>query len=148
MAVHAGFYKTFNILENTPIGFYKQLNDEFKFDFDPCPENPTFDGLNVPWKGSIYANPPYGKAIKFWLCKGLEELKKEAKICVFLLPSYTDVKWFHELVLPNACEIRFIKVRLKFGSHKTHAPFASMLVIFKSDCNESLKNCEVGKVCE
>ena len=46
-----------------------------------------------------------------------------------LIPSRTDTKAFHEWVLPYA-EIRFIKGRLKFGSSKVNAPFASMIVIF------------------
>jgi site-specific DNA-methyltransferase (adenine-specific) len=132
MAQHLNLYKTFNIHENTPVGFYKQLNEEFFFDFDPCPPNPEFGGLKKDWNGNIYINPPYGKAIRRWLEKALEEIKKgNAKTCVFLLPSYTDVKWFHEIVLPNANEIRFIKGRLKFGDHKQSAPFANVLVIFK-----------------
>ena len=53
------------------------------------------------------------------------------EIAVFLLPAYTDVRWFHEIVLQKANEIRFIKGRLKFGNHFNSAPFANMLVIFK-----------------
>lgn len=31
----------------TPDYLYKELNDEFNFDFDPCPLNADFDGLSV-----------------------------------------------------------------------------------------------------
>lgn len=134
MGMNSNMYKTFNIKENTPLEFFNKLDEEFDFDFDPCPENPTFDGLQVPWNGSIYINPPYGKQIRKWLEKGLGEIKaKNAKKCVFLLPSYTDVKWFHEIVLPYAEEIRFIKGRLKFGIHDQAAPFASVLIIFSQE---------------
>jgi len=54
------------------------------------------------------------------------------------LPSYTDVKWFHEIVLPNANEIRFIKGRLKFSKHTQNAPFASMIVVFKGEGKNKL----------
>lgn len=33
----------------TPQDLYSQLNEEFNFDFDPCPENPQLNGLIVPW---------------------------------------------------------------------------------------------------
>lgn len=134
MGIHSYKYTTYNIHENTPSSFYEQLNKEFLFDFDPCPANPEFDGLNLDWNGNVYINPPYGKQVKIWLLKAIEQIeKKKVKLCVFLLPSYTDVKWFHEIVLEKASEIRFIKGRLKFGSHKETAPFASLLAIFKND---------------
>ncbi len=138
MGMHSFKYSTFNIKENTPSKFYDQLNEEFNFTFDPCPPNPSFDGLEITWKAeSVYVNPPYGRSIKLWLKKALEEInKKSCKRCVFLLPSYTDVRWFHDFVLPFSYEIRFIKGRLKFGNHKDTAPFASMLVIFQNSSEE------------
>lgn len=33
----------------TPDSVYNALNDEFKFDFDPCPLNPNFNGLELNW---------------------------------------------------------------------------------------------------
>ena len=123
---------TRNIYENTPKAFYEQLNTEFSFDFDPCPDRANFNGLMVDWGIRCYVNPPYGKAIRNWLEKALIELKTgRTELVVFLLPAYTDVKWFHEIVLPLSNEIRFIKGRLKFGEHKQPAPFASMLVVFR-----------------
>jgi site-specific DNA-methyltransferase (adenine-specific) len=37
----------------TPSEVYNKLNDEFHFDFDPCPlnDNPEFDGLEIEWGG-------------------------------------------------------------------------------------------------
>ena len=85
----------------------KELDKEFQFDFDPCPLNPTpeFDGLKVSWQNKrVYCNPPYGRGIGDWLNKGIE-----ADLAVFLLPSRTDTKWWHDIVLPKAKEIRFAK---------------------------------------
>jgi site-specific DNA-methyltransferase (adenine-specific) len=132
--IHSSEYKTFNVHESTPDNLYKLLDEEFHFNFDPCPLNEVveLDGLKIDWKDSCFVNPPYGKAIKSWLEKGLLEIEKgNSKTVVFLLPSYTDVKWFHEIVIPKVTELRFIKGRLKFGKHKENAPFASMIVIFK-----------------
>ena len=33
----------------TPQWLYDKLNDEFDFDFDPCPLNSKIDGLNIKW---------------------------------------------------------------------------------------------------
>jgi hypothetical protein len=122
-----------NTNEATPKSFYDQLNAEFAFDYDPCPLNPTptTNGLIETWGKRVYVNPPYGKEIRKWIEKAQEEIVKgNTEIAVFLLPAYTDVKWFHEIVLPTG-EIRFIKGRLKFGEHNNTAPFASMIVIFR-----------------
>ena len=60
------------------------------------------------------------------------ERAQEADVAVFLLPVRTDTLWMHELVLPYAKEIRFIKGRLKFRDAKNSAPFPSMIVIFEN----------------
>lgn len=81
------------------------------------------------WLGRrVYCNPPYGPKIWSFLEKRLE-----AELAVFLLPARTDTKWFHEIVLPHAEEIRFIKGRLKFGDSKNNAPFPSMVLVFKKE---------------
>lgn len=86
------------------------------------------------WKliggGSNYVNPPYGNEIPKWIKKGYEESQK-GKTVVFLIPSRTDTKWWHDYCM-KADEIRFIKGRLKFDEHENSAPFPSALVIFRS----------------
>jgi site-specific DNA-methyltransferase (adenine-specific) len=111
----------------TPKYLYDELNDEFHFDFDPCPCNPTFDGLEIDWGNCNFVNPPYNK-IKLWIRKGYEEWAK-GKTIVFLIPARTDTQWFHEYIY-NKAEIRFIKGRIKFGDGKGSAPFPSMICIY------------------
>ena len=79
----------------TPRDVYQALDDEFCFDFDPCPLDGTEDGLAT------------------------------------LYTRWDGRRWFHEIVLPKAKEIRFIKGRLKFGDAVNAAPFPSMIVVFK-----------------
>lgn len=112
----------------TPKEIYNKLDKEYHFDFDPCPANPTFNGLKIDWKKSNFVNPPYGREIPKWLKKGYEESKKGKKV-VFLIPSRTDTRWWHDYVM-KADEIHFIKGRLKFGDGKNPAPFPSCIVIF------------------
>ncbi len=129
----------------TPKEFYDKLNQEFNFDFDPCPLNlgeitPENDGLLIEWGESNFVNPPYSRELKEkFVLKAIEESKK-GKLCVMLLPVSTSTKLFHEHILPNQKEIRFIKGRIKFlgintkGEYVTNkAPMHdSMIIIFKS----------------
>lgn len=128
----------------TPIDFYETLNKEFNFDFDPCPADriikafgpltSNFDGLSMSWGKRNFVNPPYSTVGK-WIRKGYQE-SLNGKLSVFLVPSRTDNQWFHDVVLPYADEIRFIKGRLRFidpqtNRDKDRAPFASCLIIFR-----------------
>jgi hypothetical protein len=114
----------------TPQDLYRKLNEEFRFDFDPCPVDAKESGLHplfTSWANKrVFCNPPYGPRIPEWL-----ERSKEAAVAVYLLPARTDTRWFHEHCLPRASEIRFIKGRLKFGDATAGAPFPSMLVVFR-----------------
>ena len=117
----------------TPQYVYDALHAEFHFDLDPCPLDGTQDGLArlfTEWRGHrVFCNPPYGsKAITEWL-----ERAKESILAVYLIPARTDTRWFHDLVLPQASEIRFLRGRLKFGKATTSAPFPSMVVIFRNE---------------
>jgi hypothetical protein len=112
----------------TPKHLYEVLDEEFHFDFDPCPPNPEFDGLSVEWGQSNFVNPPYGPQIPKWLKKGYEESLKGKQV-VFLIPSRTDTRYWHDYCM-KANEIRFIKGRLKFDEHANSAPFPSALIIF------------------
>lgn len=114
---------------NTPKSVYQILDAEFRFDFDPCPEKHTFDGLTREWGQSNYCNPPYSQ-LKKWLEKGFNEWKK-GKTVVFLIPSRTDTIAWHSYCM-KATEIRFIKGRLKFGDSINSAPFPSAIIVFKA----------------
>ena len=117
---------------STPGDLYDDLNNEFNFDFDPCPLDDNLNGLITPWRGNIFINPPYSNIAAF-LNKGMVEIQSgNAKKLVYLLPVRTDTKWFHKYIY-NKAEIRFIKGRLKFGDSKNSAPFPSMIVIFKGE---------------
>lgn len=130
---------------STPKDFYEKLNKEFNFDFDPCPLNlgqitPDKDGLIIEWGNRNFINPPYSRELKEkFVIKAIDESKK-GKLCVMLLPVSTSTKLFHNHILPNAIDIRFIKGRIKFlgvntkGEYVTNkAPMHdSMIVIFKN----------------
>lgn len=114
----------------TPPDLKAALYAEFALNFDPCPLDGTENGLATlfsRWTGKrVFCNPPYGPQIRAWLERGFE-----AEIAVYLLPARTDVRWFHEICLTHATEIRFLKGRLKFGESTSGAPFPSMVVVMQ-----------------
>jgi len=119
----------------TPKELYRALNNIFHFDFDPCPVDPTFDGLNVEWGNRNYVNPPYSQLAQ-WIKKAYAEASK-GKLVVMLIPSRTDTRAFHEYILGKA-QILFLRGRLKFSLNgKTApAPFSSMIAIFYGGLRE------------
>jgi phage N-6-adenine-methyltransferase len=114
----------------TPTAVYDGLNAEFDFDFDPCPLGGDVDGLSIEWGKRNFVNPPYSD-ISRWIAKGYAEWQA-GKTVVFLIPSRTDTRWWHDYVM-NATEIRFIKGRLRFGDAKAGAPFPSCVVVFDGE---------------
>jgi site-specific DNA-methyltransferase (adenine-specific) len=123
----------------TDDAFFNQVDREFHFTVDvaAAPENAKCarfytiedDGLMQDWDGEIvWCNPPYGERIKDWMYKAATS----NATTVLLVPARTDVRWFHDIVLPRA-EVRFIKGRLRFGGSKDPAPFPTMLVIFRNE---------------
>ena len=73
----------------TPPDMMEKLNDEFHFDFDPCPHpRPDgFDGLEVEWGRSNWINPPFTGGVMRWVRKSIAERDK-GKLCVIILPIY------------------------------------------------------------
>lgn len=112
---------------STPEDLRKKLYEEFGLDYDPCPLFCETDGLALSWAGKrVFCNPPYSN-IPAFLAK-----RHEAGIAVYLLPSRTGTKWFHNDVLPQATEIRFLRGRLRFGG-KGNAPFDSLIAVYRNE---------------
>lgn len=98
----------------TPPELMKELNEEFSFNFDPCPYPlpDGFDGLSAEWGESSYVNPPFGSIIQdgkkkgptAWARKAISEHKK-GKDVVFVYPID---KWVL-MLLEHASEVRNLK---------------------------------------
>ena len=125
----------------TPSYFYSELNKEFNFNFDPCPymhNTDEWDGLQVDWKERNFINPPYSRKLKDAFVKKAIEESKKGKLCVMLIPVSTSTRLFHDYILPNKSEIRFVDGRIKFRGINTKGEFVtskagmhdSMVVIF------------------
>jgi phage N-6-adenine-methyltransferase len=128
----------------TPAYLYDELNKEFNFDFDPCPIcfneiTEDKDGLLIEWGQRNFVNPPYSRKLKEAFVKKAIKESKKGKLCVCLLPVSTSTILFHDYILPNAHDIRFLKGRVKFIGYNTFGEKVdnkagmhdSMIVIFK-----------------
>ena len=96
----------------TPPELFKTLDDEFHFNFDPCPYPlpDGFDGLTCEWGSVSYVNPPFGSIIHqgkkkgptAWVRKAIEENKK-GKTVVMVYPID---KWVLMLLKAIGTEVR------------------------------------------
>ena len=126
----------------TPQAFFDRLDVEFSFDLDPCATSENAkceryftksdDGLGLRWRGTVYVNPPYGRAIGHWIEKAFREAQAGETV-VLLIPSRTDTRYWHDYVM-RASEIRFVRGRLRFGGATNSAPFPSAVVVFRPGC--------------
>lgn len=116
----------------TPDKIYKLIEEKWGVSkeelFDPCPENPKFDGLDISWKRFNYVNPPYPRLGEF-----VEKAERETAVgntTFLLLPAKTDQDWFHEHIIPRINEVIWIKRRLHFKNDKWSSPQSHLLVRF------------------
>lgn len=125
----------------TPSYVYDPLNAEFNFDFDPCPlrhDITMWNGLEIEWKNSNFINPPYDRKLKELFVKKAVEESKKGKLCVLLLPVSTSTELFHETILPNFTDLRFVRRRIKFEGYNLKGEFVkskvgindSMIIVF------------------
>ena len=123
----------------TPQDTFNNLHQEFGFTVDVCASRENAkcqryytkekNGLAQDWSNEVvFMNPPYGRAIIYWMKKAYEESTKGATV-VCLVPCRTDTRWFHDWVYGKA-ELRFVRGRLKFNG-KGSAPFPSLIAIYR-----------------
>lgn len=84
----------------------------------------TSGGLEQPWKGVVFMNPPFADA-SAWTKKARESAIAGATV-IGLLPARTGTKWFHTHVAGHA-DIWLLQGRLKFGDETVPAPFDCMI---------------------
>lgn len=133
----------------TPPWLFERLHAEFRFDVDVAAQahnakldrffSPETNGLDQPWRGlRCFCNPPYlgGRKIH-WVGKAVEETTQGGcPLAVLVLPADTETFWWHDVLMPNAAEIRFIRGRVHFLLGGKRPPssrpvFNSAVVVFR-----------------
>ena len=91
-----------------PPEIYEPLDQEFHFDFDPCPYPYEKDGIEIDWGQFNWVNPPFrrkdsinGHGPTAFVRKAIEEQKK-GKTSVLILP----VQSYVTMLLEAGVEIR------------------------------------------
>lgn len=84
------------------------------------------NGLLQPWYGKVWMNPPYGKQIKAWVDRLLNQYETGAvSAALALLPARTDSAWFQPVHNYARC---WLRGRLRFMGAESSAPFPSVVV--------------------
>jgi hypothetical protein len=124
-----------------------------EFDLDPCcPNNLPWktasnfyslengeNGLELPWNGQVWLNPPYSNWAEF-----LKRLK-EHNNGIALIFARTETKGFFNYVWDGAYSILFLKRRVKFikkdlkSCGSSTAP--SVLIAYGENNTKALENC-------
>jgi hypothetical protein len=97
--------------------------------FDPCPSDPEFDGLAIPWGPHNYANPPFHQAL-MWLRKAIAEAQNKAKCSVVLIPARTHNKYFHIEVMQHASKVVILTNNVCFRPYNTAFPLPISLCVY------------------
>lgn len=111
----------------TPPEIYSKLDEEFHFDFDPCPyPYQGFDGTEMDWGNSTYLNPPFrkadgqnGKGPTAFIRKAIEENKKGKNVVVMI-----NTNAFINMLIEAGAEMRSMG-RVKWLDGKTGQPWKS-----------------------
>lgn len=146
----------------TPQPLFDELAAEFGFVLDPCadrlnhktpawfgldhPRRNRRDGLAADWArevrsidpmGAVWVNPPYGRGISAWMAKAAATARDGITV-VCLVPARTDTAWFHDHVIDEDALVQFVRGRVKFGTAKHGAPFASLVIVYPGRSTRAL----------
>lgn len=83
------------------------------------------DGLSKPWSGRVYLNPPYGRVLRTWTDRLIDEFEAgDVTAAIVCVPSRTDTAWFRQFAPYHRC---FVTGRLKFSGSANSAPFPTVI---------------------
>lgn len=127
-----------------------------RFDLDPCAPAvrpwPTAsrhywaEGLDMPWEGRIWLNPPFGREAIKWMRRMAAH-----GVGIALLPARTETRMFYETVWDHAHAICFLKGRPHFhyvdGTRAKANSGAPICLIAYSEFDAMvLRDSDLGKV--
>lgn len=81
---------------------------------DPCPANPTFDGLSIIWPSRTYINPPFSQ-YREWALHGRQQTSEQ----IWMSHHNHDTQWWNLLECDAMC---LLYDRVKFIDPTTGKP--------------------------
>ena len=109
-----------------PPEIYRSLDEEFSFDFDPCPYPFKRDGISIDWGKTNWVNPPFrskdainGHGPTAFARKAIEQ-SKLGKTSVLILPAQSYVN----MLVQAGAEVRPAG-RVKWIDARTGKPYSS-----------------------
>jgi DNA N-6-adenine-methyltransferase (Dam) len=86
------------------------------------------DGLKCEWRGRVFLNSPYGRAIDAWIKKLADEFEAgHVTEAVALLPSRTGTAWFQKLDRFPRC---FVRGRPRFWGPNASVPTFDSVIVY------------------
>lgn len=119
----------------TPAPLYAALDAELgPFDHDPCPLFGRARGLDslapgAEWGLCNYVNPPYSR-VRPWIEKAIQLRDRRGARTVMLVPCCPNRKYWKELVLPQASEIRVLTNNVQFEGYSRALPMLLSVLVF------------------
>lgn len=89
------------------------------------------NGLDKPWRGNVWMNPPYASDLIGKFVEKLVEQLPNIRQALVLVNNATETEWFNKLI-ENASAVCFPRSRVKFymPDGKTGAPLQGQAVIY------------------
>lgn len=88
------------------------------------------DGLNTPWFGDVWLNPPYGRTENpEWAKRVVNQLDNCTSITA-LVPAATSTDWWQDYYAEHAHTFCFLDERVDFHGGDQSATFANVICVF------------------
>jgi hypothetical protein len=138
-----GIHMMFEKLKKTPDMIRIMLQIEFQFEgvVNACDKKADHEYLlsdECEWYDSTFVIPQYS-CVKQWVTKCVSEMKKGKKV-VCLVPCRTNTEWFHEIVLRESSDVRFIKGRVTLPGYPKQNQFPDAVCVFLPDSTKQFKS--------
>jgi len=109
------------------------------------------DGLNHPWQGRVFMNPPYSQPLVQRFCEALVEHYRTGKVsqAIVLVNNATETRWF-QLLMSEASAACFPLGRVRFWHpSKKSAPLQGQAVLYLGQNHQAFTEAfdDMGSVC-
>lgn len=133
------FQSSFKQISRSPAMIQSMLQLEFNFvgmvdASEMTSKKQMQEALATDWYDSTFVVVDYSN-VETWLNKCIAESEK-GKTVVALVPSRTSSHWFHDLILEQAKEVRFVKGRVTMTGKSTPGSTPDAIVVYHSVPNK------------